>query len=846
MIQPVIRVPLFLGMLLLSIIARADTPGGDLVQNRKPLAPRALLPLPLGSIEARGWLLTQLELQRDGLSGYAEEKLPQLGPDSSWLGGHPKEDKGGERAPYYVKGLVPLAYTLKDPALEAKARKWIEWSLKSARPDGNFGPDFNDEWWPRMIMTYAMRDYYEATGDQRVIRVMNGYVRYLANNLPKDPLTKWGKARAGDLIDTLIWLYNRTGNRSILPVVDLLHQQAYDWTGIYTNDTFHQFGEDYYPKHNVNVCQALKMPAIYWQRSRDKADAAAYRIGMTHLLRGNGQPVGTPVGTEFLAGRSAIEGVELCSIVEEMLSQETVISILGDASVGDDLERVTYNALPAALSKNIKQYQYFSPTNEVIAVTGGQGFTQDYQDEFTPGPVSGFPCCCYNFHMGWPKFVQSSWMGTRDGGAALVAYGPTVAHFPVAEGAILTIEEKTDYPFRDLVSLELKLDKPATFPLELRIPAWCAAPMVSVNGEVQSSIAAGQFARISRAWKSGDEVEIKLPMTSKITTGYANQSVSVEHGPLVYVLKIKQQKDVLKPDADGFVKYQIEPNSPWNYALAVDPANPDASISFSERPMPKNPFEPDVTPDVLNVKAKQLKRWTLDYNGRAALDPPTSPVQSNQPEESVTLIPYGASSLRVATFPILGSPPPAVKEFTDTFDEDEPINWVNYGGGWYVKNHTLWSAASGGHSHGADGVNVKAVAGGTLFGNFTYDADIIPGPIGTTGLLFRIHGAAIGANSFDGYYAAVDPTRQKLEYGKSVDNKWILLGSQPVHVPTGKLHMKVVALGSIFKISLGDDSEPAATFNDSTYASGAIGVREDCADPKTTIAGFANISVTAD
>lgn len=146
--------------------------------NREPLHQVPFVSLPLGAVKAEGWLLKQLHLQRDGLTGFAEilyDSKDDLGSECDWLGG---SGDSWERAPYYVKGLVALAYTLRDEPLMAKAVKWVNWSLQSQQPNGFFGPPNNTDWWARMPMLYAIRDYYEATGDARVIPFFTSYFRY--------------------------------------------------------------------------------------------------------------------------------------------------------------------------------------------------------------------------------------------------------------------------------------------------------------------------------------------------------------------------------------------------------------------------------------------------------------------------------------------------------------------------------------------------------------------------------------------------------------------------------------------------------------------------------------------
>src|ERR1041384_405226 len=110
--------------------------------NRAPLQPNAFQPLPLTSVMPKGWLLDQLRLQAQGLSGHLDEFWPDLGPNSAWLGG---SGEGWERGPYFLDGLVPLAYLTKDVALIAKVRKWMDWTLDHQRADGWLGPVKNTD-----------------------------------------------------------------------------------------------------------------------------------------------------------------------------------------------------------------------------------------------------------------------------------------------------------------------------------------------------------------------------------------------------------------------------------------------------------------------------------------------------------------------------------------------------------------------------------------------------------------------------------------------------------------------------------------------------------------------------
>lgn len=139
------------------------------VKNRAPLMRSAFYTLPLGSIRATGWLRRQLLIQARGLSGHLDETWPDVGVNSGWLGG---TGESWERGPYYLDGLVPLAYLLDDARLKAKAQRFLDWTLNNTAANGMIGPKSNADWWPRMVMLKALTQYQDATADPRVIPVL--------------------------------------------------------------------------------------------------------------------------------------------------------------------------------------------------------------------------------------------------------------------------------------------------------------------------------------------------------------------------------------------------------------------------------------------------------------------------------------------------------------------------------------------------------------------------------------------------------------------------------------------------------------------------------------------------
>lgn len=786
---------------------------GEVVAPRAPLAEIPFLPLPLGSIRARGWLLSQLELQRDGLTGHASEVLPGLDVDSSaWL--NPKLEKGEdwEKGPYYAKGLVPLAFTLQDEKLKAKAGVWVEAILSSQREDGFYGPR-NDDWWPRMVANYVLRDYYEATSDERLPRFLTKYYDHLGAHLRDRPLKEWGRARAGDEIDTVFWLYNRTGDEGLLKVADLLYAQAYPWRDIFTNNTFLSDPDDFHPKHAVNVAQALKAPAVYWQRSKAVADRDAFGLGIEHLTAHHGTSFGINSGTEFLSGKSTVDGVELCAIAEKMLSAATVLRILGDPTIGDDLELLAFNALPAAISKPFRQHVYYTLANNVSARRGFVGYEIDYDDGRTPAPRSGCPCCCYNLHMAWPKLVQNAWAATSLGGLAALVYVPSEVSARVAGGARARITCTTNYPFEDTISLTVHVEDSTQFPLQLRIPVWCEKPGIRVNGEDQPVARSKQFLVLDRKWNGGDTVDLDFPMPITTRRG-TNSAISIRRGPLVYSLAMEEQWSVLEGgNKQGFESFGVASPTPWNFALEVDEANPSKSIDVVKEPASPNPFETGKASPRLKVSAKKLDGWKARFDGLVALDPPMSPIHTEAPSETIELVPFGTQMLRVTDFPILGKPVEPLREWRDHFAAGNLDEWLIYRGG-FLRDGRLRLVKG-----------AKAVVAAVQLADMRFDAALEVGNAGDAGVIFRVSEPSIGVDHYKGYYVGIDAGARAVIVGKA-DNRWIPIERKTAEVSAGKSHqLRIDARGSQLRIWLDNNEVANIAIDEPRNARGMIGVR---------------------
>ena len=351
---------------------------------------------------------------------------------------------------------------------------------------------------------------------------------------------------------------------------------------------------------------------------------------------------------EHLAGRDPSHGSELCAVVETMFSLEQALAILGDPALADRLERIAFNALPGAFTDDMWAHQYDQEPNQVECSLHRKPWTTNGPESNLYGLEPNFGCCTANFHQGWPKFAASLFMLSPEEDLVATAYSPCEAHTTIRNTPVHVIE-KTEYPFRGAIRITVNPASRLSFALRLRIPSWVDGASIEVNGEREAQLAPSSFARIERTWKHGDIVEIKFPMKPRASRWF-NDSVAVERGPLVFSYGIGESWLKLR-DRGMTADWQVYPTTQWNYAIAVTPEDPERSVSVSESPLAKHPFSANAAAVELRVKARKLLSWRAE-DGAANAVPP-SPVSSDQPQESIRLVPYAAAKLRITAFPQL-------------------------------------------------------------------------------------------------------------------------------------------------------------------------------------------------
>jgi hypothetical protein len=143
------------------------------------------------------------------------------------------------------------------------------------------------------------------------------------------------------------------------------------------------------------------------------------------------------------------------------------------------------------------------------------------------------------------------YVATRDDtGVQIHQYAPARIATRLPSGRSVGLRLETRYPWEGSVRLTVEDGDGSRWALALRVPEWAGRPAVRVNGDAAAAAPDGRgYLRLERAWRSGDAVELDLPMEARLIEPHpaiesTRGAVAIERGPLVYCLEQADHGDV--------------------------------------------------------------------------------------------------------------------------------------------------------------------------------------------------------------------------------------------------------------------------------------------------------------
>ena len=633
--------------------------------------------LPLGAIRPQGWLNDQMQLMSNlqrrigALSGFVK--------DGEW--------SGGESLPRYVRGLILLSSALDDKMLKEKIASFISPIFSSANEGGDFGPKNTLSQTPKIEAVKALLTYYEATGNERVLPFLKKFFKNQFNTHTVSAMWFDSRARLLEEIEAIDAVYKETDLEWLHDLGEILRDASCDWFKIASRFPYKKpynryisqtalkhvqkvvlngesvekaakrhkpFTPEYADKEwkkrahqravttsGVNIAKAIKYPVTYGRFIGDK-DLSLISLKMIAALEKHyGTPIGAFSCSPRLASNKGVCAVDVESAVEMMESLVEVIRETRDYHAVDLLEKIAFNLVPGACFEDCSAVQDTVFVNQVEASASRKLPYSDAVGSFFTKKASRGAIAALS---AYPIYMQAACM-TCDNELNFLTYTPCIMDIAVG-GAILTIAERTGYPFRNTVVFKVEQATVDTeVKINFRVPGGTMMQLIS-GGQVVAS--GTKEISVKCILKTGSTFMLKMNIPLAVEEN-SDGSESLYKGNLLMSLKLPYE---ITQDAQDRRMLYVKSLKKWNVAPILARKGGAKSLHKEERTevndITQKPFSFDIPPFELKIRSKNVTNWDFDVNGFAQI-----PKNCSFSEESLerAYVPFGCTLVRMAKFP---------------------------------------------------------------------------------------------------------------------------------------------------------------------------------------------------
>ena len=228
---------------------------------------------------------------------------------------------------------------------------------------------------------------------------------------------------------------------------------------------------------------------------------------------------------------------ETCSNIGGAMWSWRMLNITSEARYADVMERVLYNSGISGLGLDGDHFFYSNVLRRM-----GPNVPLLRSDTPERWKHRGGYCCPPQLARTVAKMHGFAYSTSEDG-LWVHLYESNELDTELSDGTAVKLVQETEYPWDGDVKIALELAQPAAFTLRLRIPAWAAGATVTINGlPIADDVKAGTYAALKRTWRTGDTVELTLPMRVRLIQANPmveelRGQVAVMRGPFVYCLE---------------------------------------------------------------------------------------------------------------------------------------------------------------------------------------------------------------------------------------------------------------------------------------------------------------------
>lgn len=477
--------------------------------------------------------------------------------DLSQLSGKAKEADGAHVSdPARIPpGPGKSTYTseLSDTTIRNDYWNWGTGFISAYPPDqfimlekgAKYGGQKNQIWAPYYTLhkiLSGLLDVYEVSGNKKALAIASGmgdWVFARLSKVPTDTLIKmWNTYIAGEfggMNDAMARMYRITGKQSHLKTAKL-----FDNIRVFYGDTAHSHGL----AKNVDLFRGLHanqhIPQIVgsMEMYRVSNNPEYYKIADNFWYK---------MVNDYMYSIGGVAGARNPNNAECFLGQPGTLYENGFSAGGQNETCATYNMLKLTsdlflFDQRAELMDYYERAlyNDILASVAENSPANTYHVPLRPGSIkqfgnpnmTGFTCCNGTAIESSTKLQNSIYFRSKNDQALYVnLYIPSTLEWIERK---VTVEQTTNFPNEDNTRLAIKGN--GKFDINVRVPGWATKGFfVKINGKEQKLQAKpGSYLKISRAWKNGDIVELKMPFQFHLDPVMDQQNIaSLFYGPIL-------------------------------------------------------------------------------------------------------------------------------------------------------------------------------------------------------------------------------------------------------------------------------------------------------------------------
>jgi hypothetical protein len=500
-------------------------------------------PFALRDVQLEGPWTALVEKNRQYLQSLESDRLLHtfrltagLPSSAEPLGGweNPTVELRGHFLGHYLSGCAQMSVSAHDDQIKAKANAIVAELAKCQKANGGgylsaFPPEFFERlkatgkvwapWYTIHKILAGLFDMYTLTGNQQALDVlagMAGWTAKWAEPIDDAQMQNILKVEFGGMAEVLNNLYSVTHDKRHADLagrfekrsfLDPLAEQRDVLAGLHANTHIPQAIGAARKYEVTGDARYRTISEYFW---RQVTEHHSYCTGGNS----NHERFGAP---DKLASELSATTEECCCTYNMLKLTRHIFSWTGDAAAADYYERALLNGIIGTMNPKSGMTMYYVP------LAGG------YWKMFGL-PRQSFWCCTGTGVENFSKLQDSIYF--HGGGTLFVnLYVPSTLNW---QEKGVTVRQETKFPDDEHSQLTFRCDHPQSLEVRVRIPYWAESAAVKVNGKAIAGARSGSYLAIQRTWKSGDKIDVTLPM--KLHTQAMPDDTSLQaflYGPLV-------------------------------------------------------------------------------------------------------------------------------------------------------------------------------------------------------------------------------------------------------------------------------------------------------------------------